>query len=122
MAVESYLRPLKIRVAEYTCVLLGFDLTVGLCQIRYSFWRFPDEESFLTRVLKMENVESCTEAVKLYFNVHGGLPSNLSEAVRSYTGADYIYYTCLLEEALQIIYARSVQVVKLCLNSTSSSY
>ena len=37
--VESWFRPLHLRMIEYVITMLGFNLTLGLCQARFNpYW------------------------------------------------------------------------------------
>ena len=89
---ESWLRPKRIRVAEYMCMMLGFNLTVGKCQVRSTLWKEFEEKSLFLKIIDMESIAKCILVVKYYFEKTGGMPNNSREVVARFVGESNSHY------------------------------
>lgn len=89
---ESWLRPPKVRIAEYLCAMLGFNPTIGRCQVRNKLWIEFENKPLLLRIADMESITKCVIVVKYYFEKTGGMPNNSREVVIRFAGESNSYY------------------------------
>lgn len=100
--VESWLRPISIRVPEYISMFFGFNLTLGLCQAKYHFWKQNYPTASRIRLLRhMENPYDCFGIVASYFI--GRISEDPLIVTELYSGSKSVFYESLLIEATAII-------------------
>jgi len=123
--VETTLRPISIRIAEYiyfkVCMILALNqakqMTVGLAQMKVWLW-----EEFLKKefgrapsIADWENPVINFYAVKWYL-LQNNASSSLLDISRIYTGQVNRYYAILLEEALMLLNIRASGGHCMCLS------